>query len=83
MHSLISPTLSGLVPNSQSNCLSLQKLHLLNNSFQGEIPKDLSSLRGLEELDLSHDNFLVPITSYLGELALNNLNLYFNQGNYQ
>ncbi|XP_058189397.1 probable LRR receptor-like serine/threonine-protein kinase At3g47570 [Rhododendron vialii] len=70
--------LSGSIPNSLSGCLSLEVLHLEGNSFEGEIPQSLSKLRGLRELDLSRNNLTGLIPSYIGELALEILNLSFN-----
>ncbi|KAF7127857.1 hypothetical protein RHSIM_Rhsim11G0057500 [Rhododendron simsii] len=70
--------LSGSIPNSLSGCLSLEVLHLEGNSFEGEIPQSLSKLRGLRELDLSRNNLTGFIPSYIGELALEKLNLSFN-----
>ncbi|CAL5417259.1 unnamed protein product [Camellia sinensis] len=39
--------LSGSIPNTLSSCLSLEWLLLEANSFEGEIPQSLSTLRGL------------------------------------
>ncbi|CAL5414376.1 unnamed protein product [Camellia sinensis] len=70
--------LSGPIPNTLSNCLSLEWLQLEANSFEGEIPQSLSMLRGLRMLDLSRNNLSGMIPSYLGELQLDMLNLSFN-----
>ncbi|CAL5417257.1 unnamed protein product [Camellia sinensis] len=70
--------LSGPIPNTLSNCLSLEWLQLEANSFAGEIPQSLSMLRGLRMLDLSRNNLSGMIPSYLGELQLDMLNLSFN-----
>ncbi|CAL5414365.1 unnamed protein product [Camellia sinensis] len=70
--------LSGPIPKTQSNCLSLDWLHLEANSFEGEIPQSLRLMRGLRVLDLSHNNLSGVIPSYLGELQLDMLNLSFN-----
>ncbi|KAI8531151.1 hypothetical protein RHMOL_Rhmol11G0115100 [Rhododendron molle] len=70
--------ISGSIPNSLSGCSSLEVLHLEGNSFAGEIPQGLRELRGLRELDLSHNNLTGLIPSYIGELALEKLNLSFN-----
>ncbi|RWR91205.1 LRR.XII-like protein [Cinnamomum micranthum f. kanehirae] len=49
------------------------------NSFQGNIPSSLSSLKGLQELDLSHNNLSGQIPIYLEEfLFLQYLNVSFN-----
>ncbi|KAK6120459.1 hypothetical protein DH2020_045796 [Rehmannia glutinosa] len=45
----------------------------------GEIPQGLSVLRGLQDLDLSRNNFSGLIPSFLDELHLLNLNLSFNR----
>ncbi|KAL7176604.1 hypothetical protein ACSBR2_030026 [Camellia fascicularis] len=70
--------LSGPIPNTLSNCLSLEWLQFEANSFEGEIPQSLSMLRGLRMLDLSRNNLSGMIPSYLGELQLDMLNLSFN-----
>ncbi|KAE8671978.1 hypothetical protein F3Y22_tig00111877pilonHSYRG00273 [Hibiscus syriacus] len=49
-------SLSGLLPNSLGCCVSLEKLLLEGNLFEGSIPSSLSSLRGLDTFDISHNN---------------------------
>ncbi|GMP79104.1 hypothetical protein CsSME_00034773 [Camellia sinensis var. sinensis] len=71
--------LSGPIPNTLSSCLSLEWLHLEDNSFEGEIPQSLRTLRGLRVLDLSLNNLSGLIPSYLGEFQLDILNLSFNR----
>ncbi|KAI8531158.1 hypothetical protein RHMOL_Rhmol11G0115800 [Rhododendron molle] len=71
--------LSGSIPNSLGGCSSLEVLLLEGNTFEGEIPQSLSKLRGLRELDLSRNNLTGLIPSYIGELALEKLNLSFNK----
>ncbi|KAL7208925.1 hypothetical protein ACSBR1_030627 [Camellia fascicularis] len=70
--------LSGRLPNSLSNCLSLEYLYLGRNSFEGQIPQSLRELKGLRGLELSYHNLSGLILSYLGELQLEKLNLSFN-----
>ncbi|XP_042521273.1 probable LRR receptor-like serine/threonine-protein kinase At3g47570 [Macadamia integrifolia] len=49
------------------------------NLFQESIPSSMSSLRGLQDLDLSHNNFSGFIPIYLETFrSLQNLNLSFN-----
>ncbi|KAL0415414.1 UNVERIFIED_CONTAM: putative LRR receptor-like serine/threonine-protein kinase [Sesamum latifolium] len=57
----------------------LAATYLEGNSFHGEIPEGLSLLKGLQELDLSRNNFSGVIPSFLGELSLAKLNLSFNK----
>ncbi|XP_028075227.1 putative receptor-like protein kinase At3g47110 isoform X2 [Camellia sinensis] len=64
--------LSGPIPNTLSNCLSLEWLQLEANSFEGEIPQSLSMLRGLRMLDLSRNNLSGMIPSYLELLKATN-----------
>ncbi|XP_058109079.1 probable LRR receptor-like serine/threonine-protein kinase At3g47570 [Magnolia sinica] len=70
--------LSGEIPSSLGNCLSLEHLSLDGNFFQGSIPPTFSTLRGLRSLDLSRNNLSGVIPEYLEKLALQYLNLSFN-----
>ncbi|GLT30530.1 hypothetical protein SLA2020_053240 [Shorea laevis] len=70
--------LSGEIPNSLGGCTSLEFLYLDRNQFQGSIPESLSSLRGIRELDLSVNNLTGKIPQYMETLALEYLNLSFN-----
>ncbi|KAJ9694956.1 hypothetical protein PVL29_010443 [Vitis rotundifolia] len=57
--SLARNSLSGLLPlgsGSLGSCIRLERLYMYDNSFGGDIPHSLNTLRGLEELDLSHSN---------------------------
>ncbi|KAK3436978.1 hypothetical protein EUGRSUZ_C01539, partial [Eucalyptus grandis] len=61
-------------------CLVLGWLNLAFNSFHGEIPLALSTLRGLQELDVSHNNLSGEIPSFLTQLTdLKYLNLSSNK----
>ena len=44
---------SGVILSSLDSCISLEKLHLEGNSFDGNIPQTLKNLRGLLNIDLS------------------------------
>ncbi|GLU02949.1 hypothetical protein SLE2022_201780 [Rubroshorea leprosula] len=70
--------LSGEIPSSLSGCISLEVIHLDRNHFRGSIPESLSSLRGIRELDLSVNNLTGKIPQYMANLALEYLNLSFN-----
>ncbi|GLT62777.1 hypothetical protein SLA2020_353870 [Shorea laevis] len=70
--------LSGTIPNSLSGCTSLEFLYLDRNQFQGSIPESLSSLRGIRELDLPVNNITGKIPQYMETLALEYLDLSFN-----
>ncbi|GLU02958.1 hypothetical protein SLE2022_201850 [Rubroshorea leprosula] len=70
--------LSGEIPNSLSGCTNLEVFRLDRNHFQGRIPESLSSLRGIRELDLSINNLTGKIPQYMANLALEHLNLSFN-----
>nr|XP_043634538.1 receptor kinase-like protein Xa21 [Erigeron canadensis] len=71
--------LSGNIPSSLGGCASLSTLSLKGNLFQGIIPTSVSSLRGLEVLDLSQNNLSGPIPLFLEQLALQLVNLSYNQ----
>jgi len=72
--------LSGQIPNELAGCLTLIELMLQRNFFHGSIPLFLaSSLKSLEILDLSSNNFTGVIPRELQNLtSLNSLNLSFN-----
>ncbi|TYG51703.1 hypothetical protein ES288_D10G281000v1 [Gossypium darwinii] len=71
--------LSGLLPKNLGSCVSLEKLFLEGNLFEGPIPSSLSSLRGLEALDFSDNNLSGGIPEFLVRFgALKYLNLSFN-----
>ncbi|KAH0725066.1 hypothetical protein KY284_000931 [Solanum tuberosum] len=48
--------LYGKIPSNIGRCIALESLVLAGNFFEGIIPSSLSSLKGLEELDLSRNN---------------------------
>ncbi|KAL8210482.1 hypothetical protein R6Q57_004919 [Mikania cordata] len=48
--------LSGDIPSSLGGCVSMSRLSLKGNLFQGQIPKFLEHMR-LEHLDLSYNDF--------------------------
>ncbi|GKV51750.1 hypothetical protein SLEP1_g58375 [Rubroshorea leprosula] len=70
--------LSGKIPSSLSGCTSLEILKLEKNKFQGNIPPSLSSMRGIRAIDLSCNNLTGNIPQYMEKLALEYLNLSFN-----
>jgi len=72
--------LSGEIPKDLASCLALTKLELGKNFFLGAIPLFLgSSLRSLEILDLSENNFSSIIPFELeNQTFLNTLDLSFN-----
>ncbi|XP_058211441.1 putative receptor-like protein kinase At3g47110 [Rhododendron vialii] len=57
---------------------SIPRQLLMQNSFQGSIPSSMESLRGIQNLDLSHNNLSGQILGFLGTFSLKNLNLSFN-----
>ncbi|KAL6136728.1 hypothetical protein ACLB2K_062023 [Fragaria x ananassa] len=58
---------------------SLEVLLLQGNFFDGPIPSALSSMKGIQELDLSHNNLSGEIPEFLaGFGGLKQLNLSFN-----
>ncbi|KAK4395395.1 putative LRR receptor-like serine/threonine-protein kinase [Sesamum angolense] len=65
--------------NNLFGSIPSEVLYLGGNSFHGEIPQGLSLLKGLQELDLSRNNFSGLIPGFLGELNLTYLNLSFNK----
>ncbi|GLU02930.1 hypothetical protein SLE2022_201600 [Rubroshorea leprosula] len=70
--------LSGEIPSSLSDCVSLETLYLDRNHFRGRIPQSLSSLRGIRKFGLSFNNLSGKIPQYMENLALEYLNLSFN-----
>ncbi|KAK9081793.1 hypothetical protein Syun_031239 [Stephania yunnanensis] len=68
------------IPNALGNCLSLELLSLMGNSFQGFVPSSFSSLKGLQILDLSLNNLSGQIPLFFQNLSssLQYLNLSFN-----
>jgi len=70
---------SGVIPSSLGSCISLEKLHLEGNSFDGNIPQTLKNLRGSVDIDLSRNNLSGKIPEFLGEFTeLKHLNLSYN-----
>ncbi|KAL4386197.1 hypothetical protein GQ457_09G031090 [Hibiscus cannabinus] len=68
-----------MLPNSLGSCVSLEKLFLDGNLFEGVIPSSWSSLRGLVDLDVSNNNLSGGVPEFLGSFeALKYLNLSFN-----
>ncbi|KAK2634890.1 hypothetical protein Ddye_029682 [Dipteronia dyeriana] len=70
--------LLGEIPNEIGFCSHLEHLYLKGNFFNGSIPSSMSSLRGLRKIDLSRNNLSGQIPKFLETLALENLNLSFN-----
>ena len=72
--------LFGEIPASFGNCISLVEcLHWEDNSFEEAIPPSLMTLRGLKEIDLSHNNMSRQILEFLSKFfSLNHLNLSQN-----
>ncbi|CAL8165545.1 unnamed protein product [Prunus armeniaca] len=66
------------LPSSLGSCVSLEHLHLEGNFFEGTIPPSFSSLRGLQDLDLSHNYLSGQIPVFFQHFSLVNLNLSFN-----
>uniref|UniRef100_A0A7N2LGJ3 non-specific serine/threonine protein kinase n=1 Tax=Quercus lobata TaxID=97700 RepID=A0A7N2LGJ3_QUELO len=66
------------IPAQLGDCLALETLCMQGNSFEGTIP-DLSKLKGIQYLDLSHNNLSGQIPSYMVNFpVLQTLNLSFN-----
>ncbi|CAK9162326.1 unnamed protein product [Ilex paraguariensis] len=73
------PSLSGDIPPSIAEIVSLRVLCLSQNSLQGEIPKEINGLFNLEELDLSYNFFSGSIPQEIGGMkSLTILNLSWN-----
>ncbi|MFS7956946.1 putative non-specific serine/threonine protein kinase [Helianthus anomalus] len=70
--------ISGNIPNNLGDCGSLSRLSLKENLFQRMIPSTLSSLKGMVELDISHNNLPGQIPNYLELFNLEYLNLSHN-----
>ncbi|KAJ9160286.1 hypothetical protein P3X46_025700 [Hevea brasiliensis] len=71
--------LSGEIPESIGECLSLEFLYMVGNFLQGPIPSSLCSLRGLQQLDLSKNHLSGKIPKEIEKLPfLQYLNLSFN-----
>uniref|UniRef100_M4CSR4 non-specific serine/threonine protein kinase n=1 Tax=Brassica campestris TaxID=3711 RepID=M4CSR4_BRACM len=70
--------LSGNLPKTLGKCLSMEKLDLQGNSFDGVIP-DISGLVGIKAADFSSNNLSGRIPEYLANFSLlEYLNLSFN-----
>lgn len=73
------PSLSGEIPSTLGNALSLKVLILSQNNFNGEIPQDVGKLVLLEQLDLSYNNLSGKIPQSIGGLkSLSILDLSWN-----
>ncbi|KAJ3329173.1 hypothetical protein HDU76_008469 [Blyttiomyces sp. JEL0837] len=59
----------GGIPESWSQMLSVEKLHLQNNGFEGAIPEFFGTFSHLQELILSNNRFNGSIPSSLGNLS--------------
>ncbi|KAK0586153.1 hypothetical protein LWI29_001899 [Acer saccharum] len=70
--------LTGEIPNEIGFCSHLEHLYMKGNFLSGSIPLSMSSLRGIREIDLSRNNLSGQIPKFLESLALENLNLSFN-----
>ncbi|KAI3455995.1 hypothetical protein Pfo_012658 [Paulownia fortunei] len=62
------PSLSGEIPSSISNLVSLKILCLSQNNLSGEIPKEIGGLVNLQQLDLNHNNLSGSIPEEIGSL---------------
>ncbi|KAJ8451234.1 hypothetical protein Cgig2_014006 [Carnegiea gigantea] len=62
--------LSGEINSNFQVCSSLVFQYLQGNMFHRHIRASLSSLKSLQELDLSHNNFSGPIPTYLSAISL-------------
>uniref|UniRef100_M4DXP3 non-specific serine/threonine protein kinase n=1 Tax=Brassica campestris TaxID=3711 RepID=M4DXP3_BRACM len=70
--------LSGKLPKTLGKCLSMEKLELQGNYFDGIIP-DISGLVGIKKVDFSSNNLSGRIPEYLANFSLlEYLNLSFN-----
>ncbi|GJT99944.1 kinase-like domain-containing protein [Tanacetum coccineum] len=75
----LSGSLPTEIPNTLGGCTSLSSLSLQGNLLTGVIPPSLSSLKGLVQLDLSHNNNLSgKIPPFLEHFQFEFLNLSFN-----
>jgi len=73
------PALSGGIPPSISEIVSLRVLNLAQNNLLGEIPKEIGGLVNLEQLDLSYNNLSGEIPEEIGGLnGLTILDLSWN-----
>ena len=63
------PALSGGIPSSISEVVSLRVLNLAQNNLQGEIPREIGGLVNLEQLDLSYNNLSGEIPEEIGRLT--------------
>jgi Leucine-rich repeat (LRR) protein len=71
--------LSGNIPVTIGECISLEYLLLQGNSFNGTIPSSLASLKGLRYLDLSRNQLYGPIPDVMQNISsLEYLNVSFN-----
>ncbi|MCD7463669.1 hypothetical protein HAX54_051110 [Datura stramonium] len=72
--------LSGEIPSSVCNLLSLWILDLARNNLSGAIPQCLGNIRGLEILDIHYNNLsgTLPITFEIGS-SFRSLNLHGNE----
>ncbi|ESQ37537.1 hypothetical protein EUTSA_v10002388mg [Eutrema salsugineum] len=70
--------LSGELPPSLGNCLSMEVLWLDGNDFHGAVP-DIRGLKGLVSADFSNNSFVRSIPAYLADFSsLEYLNLSVN-----
>ncbi|CAN1278018.1 Receptor-like protein EIX1 [Linum perenne] len=78
--SLSGNRLSGDIPSSIGDSLSLQVIDLSNNSLSGNIPSTIGNCSFLKALDLSYNDLTAQIPVQLGQLVgLVSLNLSRNQ----
>ncbi|GAU15758.1 hypothetical protein TSUD_235740 [Trifolium subterraneum] len=71
--------LSGDIPETIGECISLEQLSLQGNSFDGTIPSSFASLKDLQYLDLSRNQLSGLIPEVLQNISvLNHLNVSFN-----
>ncbi|XP_010068230.2 putative receptor-like protein kinase At3g47110 [Eucalyptus grandis] len=69
--------LSQQIPSSIDSCTSMERLYIQDNFFEGPLPS-MSSMRGLQVLNVSNNRLSGQILKYLESLNLTNLSLSYN-----
>uniref|UniRef100_A0A0E0HSZ4 Receptor kinase-like protein Xa21 n=1 Tax=Oryza nivara TaxID=4536 RepID=A0A0E0HSZ4_ORYNI len=71
--------LSGEIPSSLGQCVTLEYLEIQCNFFVGRIPQSFMNLVSIKEMDISRNNLSGNIPQFLKSLSsLQDLNLSFN-----
>ncbi|PQM37706.1 putative LRR receptor-like serine/threonine-protein kinase [Prunus yedoensis var. nudiflora] len=69
--------LTGTIPPLLGNLSFIVELRLINNSFHGTLPKELSYLHRLKLIDFEYNNFMGFIPSWFGSFPkLQTFNLF-------